>query len=1046
MHVGGDLDVYTAPQLKEALDDVGLAGNTIVLDLSEVHFIDSTALGVLVAALQQSRAHDGELCLVVDDPYLLKIFRITGFDGLFSIFPRWPTLSPSLTRAAAGNPSGVLSFALRKRRATRSLPLATDHHREERRREEDRRDPVRERGQGGVVPEGPLLPLHRRRRASRPRRWVSRATWSRWTSRPSSPSGARWSRKTLIDAPLVKTETAKSVVRAVKKLAADATTLIIATDFDREGELIGLEALNLAVEENAKLVRTVRRARFSALTPGEIKRAFSNLDHLSEPLARAGEARQDIDLIWGATLTRFVSLATVALGQPVPERGPGPDAHPGAGRRAGEGAAGVRLRAVLGGQGRAGVRGAALQRRPQGRAVHRRGPGHGHLREAGHPGQGHRRQADLAQGAAAGAVQHHQLHQRRHLSRLQRRRGHAHRRGPVHGRAHQLPAYRQHGLSVVARPARGAGDPGPGRVRARGRRSCWPSRRCTPAGATSGPPTIRPSIPPAAPAGASWATGSGASTSWWPGASWPPWPTTRSWSPTGWTWPSAASPSSPAATGWCTAGWLEYYPYSRQKDLELPLLHEGRPGGTGRQADGRQRDPAARPATARDRSSSSWRSTTWAPRPPGTPSSRTSTTGATCTATRWSPPRWASRWPRPCRSSRPRIASPEMTAELEKDMDLISERDLTKEQVVTISRDLLRAGLRLAGAEPGADGGQDLRGHHRRPHPGRLPQVRHEQDPHHPLEGHQEALRGLRGLPRLRPDLSAAPAGRHHRHRRDLSAVRQPQGEDPRRPAALDPLPRPALPHQGRVPGEAGGPGEQGRRPAGDGAGRRPAAQEAGRPRRPAAKKTTAAKKPRPRRRPPPRSRAAKKTAAKKTARPRRRRPPPTAPDERRQPDRRRRPPRRRGRAPRPPGDDAPIRCRPRTPLWTTRCWRAWAAASRASSSPSRVSTAAASPRRWSCWPQALRERGYVVAGDPRARRHPSGRGDPRHAARSHATTACPRGRRPCSTPPPAPTWSSRSSGRRWRTARWCSATATSTRRWPTRATAAGWAPTTSSC
>ncbi len=120
--------------------------------------------------------------------------------------------------------------------------------------------------------------------------------------------------KALIDAPLVKTETAKSVVRTVKKLASDASTLVIATDFDREGELIGLEALNLAVEENPKLVRTVRRARFSALTPGEINRAFANLDHLSEPLARAGEARQDIDLIWGATLTRFVSLATSRLG------------------------------------------------------------------------------------------------------------------------------------------------------------------------------------------------------------------------------------------------------------------------------------------------------------------------------------------------------------------------------------------------------------------------------------------------------------------------------------------------------------------------------------------------------------------------------------------------------------------------------------------------------------------------------------------------------------------------------------------------------------
>lgn len=131
------------------------------------------------------------------------------------------------------------------------------------------------------------------------------------------PEFSEWRKvapKELIDAPLVKTETAKSVVRAVKKLAGDATGLIIATDFDREGELIGLEALNLVLEENEKLVRTVRRARFSALTVGEIKRAFVELDHLSEPLARAGEARQDIDLIWGATLTRFVSLATGRLG------------------------------------------------------------------------------------------------------------------------------------------------------------------------------------------------------------------------------------------------------------------------------------------------------------------------------------------------------------------------------------------------------------------------------------------------------------------------------------------------------------------------------------------------------------------------------------------------------------------------------------------------------------------------------------------------------------------------------------------------------------
>src|SRR5206468_9995480 len=86
------------------------------------------------------------------------------------------------------------------------------------------------------------------------------------------------------------------------------------TDYDREGELIGLEALEEVIEVNSGLAQNVQRARFSALTKEEIEHAFENLVELSEPLAKAGEARQDIDLIWGATLTRFISLATGRLG------------------------------------------------------------------------------------------------------------------------------------------------------------------------------------------------------------------------------------------------------------------------------------------------------------------------------------------------------------------------------------------------------------------------------------------------------------------------------------------------------------------------------------------------------------------------------------------------------------------------------------------------------------------------------------------------------------------------------------------------------------
>ena len=100
-------------------------------------------------------------------------------------------------------------------------------------------------------------------------------------------------------------------------MAKDADDLVIATDYDREGELIGMEALHEILESNPRCARIhgeVKRAKYSALTQGEIESAFDDLDHLSYPLADAGEARQDMDLIWGATLTRAVSSATRRFG------------------------------------------------------------------------------------------------------------------------------------------------------------------------------------------------------------------------------------------------------------------------------------------------------------------------------------------------------------------------------------------------------------------------------------------------------------------------------------------------------------------------------------------------------------------------------------------------------------------------------------------------------------------------------------------------------------------------------------------------------------
>jgi DNA topoisomerase I len=117
----------------------------------------------------------------------------------------------------------------------------------------------------------------------------------------------------LVDAEIEKTPKVKTLVTALKKLARQADQVVIATDYDREGELIGADIKDLVLEANPGV--EITRARFSALTPQEIKTAFANLDSLNDNLAMAGEARQDIDLIWGAALTRFISLATTRLGQ-----------------------------------------------------------------------------------------------------------------------------------------------------------------------------------------------------------------------------------------------------------------------------------------------------------------------------------------------------------------------------------------------------------------------------------------------------------------------------------------------------------------------------------------------------------------------------------------------------------------------------------------------------------------------------------------------------------------------------------------------------------
>jgi anti-sigma B factor antagonist len=87
IEVGGEIDVYTAPKLRERLISLVESGShELIVDMESVEFLDSTGLGVLVGGLKRVRAHDGWIDLVCTQSRILRIFRITGLNKVFSIY------------------------------------------------------------------------------------------------------------------------------------------------------------------------------------------------------------------------------------------------------------------------------------------------------------------------------------------------------------------------------------------------------------------------------------------------------------------------------------------------------------------------------------------------------------------------------------------------------------------------------------------------------------------------------------------------------------------------------------------------------------------------------------------------------------------------------------------------------------------------------------------------------------------------------------------------------------------------------------------------
>jgi anti-sigma B factor antagonist len=85
--VEGEIDIYTAPRLRELFIDLVSTNNyQLIVDLEKVGFLDSTGLGVLVGGLRRVRPHDGWLDLVCTQERILSIFRITGLTKVFGIY------------------------------------------------------------------------------------------------------------------------------------------------------------------------------------------------------------------------------------------------------------------------------------------------------------------------------------------------------------------------------------------------------------------------------------------------------------------------------------------------------------------------------------------------------------------------------------------------------------------------------------------------------------------------------------------------------------------------------------------------------------------------------------------------------------------------------------------------------------------------------------------------------------------------------------------------------------------------------------------------
>ena len=99
-----EIDITNAPELRSALLEAAAHGHgSLVADLSQTQFCDSSGLHTLLAAHKRATAAGGEMLLVIPCDAVLRVFTITGFD---QIIPNFTSLEEALAQASANGPNG----------------------------------------------------------------------------------------------------------------------------------------------------------------------------------------------------------------------------------------------------------------------------------------------------------------------------------------------------------------------------------------------------------------------------------------------------------------------------------------------------------------------------------------------------------------------------------------------------------------------------------------------------------------------------------------------------------------------------------------------------------------------------------------------------------------------------------------------------------------------------------------------------------------------------------------------------------------------------